>query len=625
MARAAEGFGTRMGAAAWRGGLKPARRGLALTLLLLLADALTVLLLQGGWSGTARWPAAAAGPMIYLTPGIAMAGLAWLGPRHVGWVALASLLSSLGSGGWSDGLNGAAGGGLSGGGASLLAVLPEALLIAGGDGLAAVIGAVLLRQAGRESAGTRSALICVLAMTLAGPVLGCLGFAAAMAAAPQPLTAPAERLPSLLAADAAGNLIVVPLAVLVGWRRYRQRVADHRVTTLGVVAGLALLCTWAVTPGFPAISAPEPGGATGGPADAPEAWSRHLSIVLGLALPLMMTLPLLMGAPGSAVSTAAGGLALLLVAAAAVGDGVAPAVMVGWVGSFVAAGSALILLGGVVEDRLLGTARLRRSRGSVAERRDRLRRLAFTLLGDRQAHRAQLATQLHDRPLQDLAMAQMNLNAAVPACPEASGAAEAVAEATASMRGVLRELAPPVLVTLGLFPAIRALARRHQDRGLEVRLQIPAQDPPRLTPAVEAFGFRVIEELLANVAEHADAREAEVAAGVGGSRSELWIRVTDDGVGLPQAGLPEPPPVGVAGAGRSTPPGGAAAALLEIDSPGGLSLFAIREVVDSLGGVMRIRNLDRGVEIRLKIPAPYGDAAEPGAAAGESEADGERP
>ena len=632
--------------------------GLALLGVLVAVDLLTLGLMRDGIAVASglRLPAGASGPLIYLTPGLAVAALVRLGPAHAVWVAVASMSTSL----LADRYLGVPG--------ERAAGWVEPAVLALGDGLSALAAAWVIRRSLSRTEVLLPGPRWALALVVVGPGLSYAGLvlAARLGSGALPAEALLQRAPSWLAAEAAGNLMVVPLALLLGQAAQRERVSRQWAVLLGVLAGLALLCTWAAMPALargaqpaiglgpgsaPVVQVEARAGATEASAEAGNAgvqaraggsdpdptetsrvvaaWSRSLSIALALSLPLLVGLPLTLGAVGGALGASAGGAGLLLLASAAAGAGDPPEALVGWVGSLVAAATGLLLLGGAVEDRLAYTARLMRAQANLAQRRDRLRRLAFTMLGDQQALRARLATELHDLPLQDLAMAQMNLNAAAALLAEdgrggdVATAQRSLTDAIASMREVLRELAPPVLVALGLFPAVRMLARRWEERDLLVTLKLPPQDPPRLNAAVEAFGLRVIDELIRNVAEHADATEATVVAGVNAADGELWIRVTDDGVGMTAAqvqveALMQEDPLEPGGAGDAAANGDASGAEADAEPQAqpGLSLFAIREVIASLGGVMRLRNLERGVEVRLRIPAPLMQAESYGPPAG---------
>ena len=100
-----------------------------------------------------------------------------------------------------------------------------------------------------------------------------------------------------------------------------------------------------------------------------------------------------------------------------------------------------------------------------------------------------------------------------------SGAKEAITE----LRDLARGIHPPVL-DQGLAAALATLAARS-----ELPVELVADLPVRLAPAVEAIAYFCASELLANAAKHSGARHATLEAvhlpGL------LQVRVRDDGTG----------------------------------------------------------------------------------------------
>jgi signal transduction histidine kinase len=103
---------------------------------------------------------------------------------------------------------------------------------------------------------------------------------------------------------------------------------------------------------------------------------------------------------------------------------------------------------------------------------------------------------------------------------------EALEHATAANRE-LRELAhgllPDVLTTRGLAAGVESIAH-----GLHLPVEVSVPDG-RFPAEIEATAYFLVSEALTNVAKHADARLANVAARV--EDGSLLIDVSDDGVG----------------------------------------------------------------------------------------------
>ncbi|HEX4433243.1 MAG TPA: sensor domain-containing protein [Acidimicrobiales bacterium] len=99
------------------------------------------------------------------------------------------------------------------------------------------------------------------------------------------------------------------------------------------------------------------------------------------------------------------------------------------------------------------------------------------------------------------------------------GAKEAIIE----LRDIARGIHPPAL-DIGLEGALSTLAARSA-----VPTELSVDLPARPTPAIEAIAYFCVAELLANVAQHAQASRASVSCTAQGT----WLRlvVRDDGVG----------------------------------------------------------------------------------------------
>jgi two-component system sensor histidine kinase DegS len=92
------------------------------------------------------------------------------------------------------------------------------------------------------------------------------------------------------------------------------------------------------------------------------------------------------------------------------------------------------------------------------------------------------------------------------------------------------ELSPPPLHSLGLVTTIRNYVKRFQDEtGLPVELEI--QFPPeRLPMTLEVMVFRILQEALTNVRQHAKPQQVWVS--LRNTPEFLELTIEDDGVGL---------------------------------------------------------------------------------------------
>ena len=105
--------------------------------------------------------------------------------------------------------------------------------------------------------------------------------------------------------------------------------------------------------------------------------------------------------------------------------------------------------------------------------------------------------------------------------------------AIANIRRLVYELRPPALDELGLIGAIREGAAQYtvsQTHGLQITVEAPNSLAP-LPAAVEVAAFRIAQEALVNVVNHAQAHTCRIYLEV---NDMLYLEITDDGVGLPE-------------------------------------------------------------------------------------------
>jgi two-component system, NarL family, nitrate/nitrite sensor histidine kinase NarX len=204
------------------------------------------------------------------------------------------------------------------------------------------------------------------------------------------------------------------------------------------------------------------------------------------------------------------------------------------------------------------------------------------------AERQAMAAEVHDAVAQSLAYIKMRmplLQAAIEVCDQPRAAAyvddvrRATTEAHASLREVLTHLRAPA-PQRGLLPALADLADHFPDRfGLPLRYQNQA---PRLSLSAEqeAQAFHIVQEALANVARHAQARNAWLTVAV--QRGEISFTIDDDGQGADWTHVPGPN-----------------------DDVGHHGLQIMRERARRLGGHLDIGpRAEGGTRVHLGFPAP---------------------
>ncbi len=150
--------------------------------------------------------------------------------------------------------------------------------------------------------------------------------------------------------------------------------------------------------------------------------------------------------------------------------------------------------------------------------------------------REQIAADLHDSVVQDLAGLSFELAAVSPATepgPVRDAVERGAAIARASMqklRSSLVDLHPLNVHALGFPAAMDALAEPLRASGVTVRVAVDAGE---LDPEVESLLYRVSQELLRNVVEHAQADEVWVRSEIEDGIVRLCI--SDNGVGFSES------------------------------------------------------------------------------------------
>jgi len=168
--------------------------------------------------------------------------------------------------------------------------------------------------------------------------------------------------------------------------------------------------------------------------------------------------------------------------------------------------------------------------------RERLRKDAWKLVGlaEERARRT-VAVDLHDGIGQLLTGLQLNLSAARTSDPGTAARllveSEAIlAQIQAMTYDMVTDLSPPGLYDFGLNAALEWLASRVAERhGLQVDLAVRVP-PNGLDIEWRVFVFKIVRELVQNVAKHAHVKTVRV--GVTAERSRLHLFVADEGTGF---------------------------------------------------------------------------------------------
>ncbi|HWZ62605.1 MAG TPA: response regulator [Steroidobacteraceae bacterium] len=184
---------------------------------------------------------------------------------------------------------------------------------------------------------------------------------------------------------------------------------------------------------------------------------------------------------------------------------------------------------------------------------DNLRALAAHLHSVREEESARIAREFHDQLGQALTGLNMDLKWIAARLPNASQAVRERMQAmsgliettTESVRQIVARLRSDVLEHHGLTAAIAWQAEEFQRRsGIRCIVSPPEADVP-LDAARSIVMFRIFQELLTNVARHANATRVQVAVRSG--RADVALTVEDNGRGIDAEAVDSPKSLGFIG------------------------------------------------------------------------------
>lgn len=141
-------------------------------------------------------------------------------------------------------------------------------------------------------------------------------------------------------------------------------------------------------------------------------------------------------------------------------------------------------------------------------------------------------------------------------------------------KNIASSLRPPLLDEFGLVAATEWLTERFRKRtGIRCRLKC-RDSGLQIGEVTESAIFRIIQEALMNIEQHAEAQHVDVT--LWRSERQVHVVVEDDGVGLHGSWN---------------------------DKPGSLGLMAMQERIAILGGTMHLKSLDpSGVAVLASLP-----------------------
>ncbi len=178
----------------------------------------------------------------------------------------------------------------------------------------------------------------------------------------------------------------------------------------------------------------------------------------------------------------------------------------------------------------------KRSEQEVRLRHWQLRAISSQLLLTEERERRRIATELHDRIGQTLAIIKMKLGMLVQSQPfgcrssEIETVQELFDQVIQDARTLTFEISPPVLYELGLEAAVRWLAGKlGEQHGMRMLVHDDGQPKP-VADDVRVLVFQAVRELLFNAVKHSEAEQVDVY--VQREEDNLRVEVHDDGIGF---------------------------------------------------------------------------------------------
>jgi signal transduction histidine kinase len=157
--------------------------------------------------------------------------------------------------------------------------------------------------------------------------------------------------------------------------------------------------------------------------------------------------------------------------------------------------------------------------------------------------RRKLSLELHDDVIQVMGTLVLMMDACLVLAPEDAtqlrkyllNAQETARDGFHRVQRICVNLRPPILDDLGLAPTILWYAERFtQETGIPVEVAMREGLPP-LSGDQETALFRIVQQALQNVRQHAQARRVDIS--VESRPGTLRVAVSDDGIGVDQQQL----------------------------------------------------------------------------------------
>ena len=190
----------------------------------------------------------------------------------------------------------------------------------------------------------------------------------------------------------------------------------------------------------------------------------------------------------------------------------------------------------VAADRCHSGAQKARLLEEIAQREERLSKLAIRMLMVEENERRRISRELHDDAGQSLVVIRLQMELIEQSLPEHTEARERLAEARdltektiLDLRRLIGDLSPAVLEQLGLGAAIRQMANRFRGR-YPCQVRVDVGQLPQLDPNFQLVIYRLVQECLNNISQHSKASTVNISVRV--ADNVLGLHVEDNGTGF---------------------------------------------------------------------------------------------
>jgi two-component system sensor histidine kinase UhpB len=210
---------------------------------------------------------------------------------------------------------------------------------------------------------------------------------------------------------------------------------------------------------------------------------------------------------------------------------------------------------------------------------DERRQAGRAVIRAQERERRRIAQDLHDEVNQALTAVALRLQASIERAPvelrrELTETKRLAGQAMDELLALARQLRPAVLDDHGLLPALSTQVRDFAEQtGIHADFQVRGA-MPSMTPEQQLVIYRVTQESLSNIAQHAGAGRVDVELSFVG---RTVLRISDDGRGIPESAT-------------------------TVNGRSGLGLSGMRERALLIGGQLKVRSAEsQGTRVELVV------------------------